>query len=60
MRAVLAKSREEDGSWNDRQFGRSGGYGTGLALLTLHMPGLPKPVAWPGAAATKGAADEKK
>ncbi|MBM3973269.1 MAG: hypothetical protein FJ301_04125 [Planctomycetes bacterium] len=61
MRAVLAKSREEDGSWNDRQFGRSGGYGTGLALLTLHMPRLPKPVAWPGAAAaTKGAAAEKK
>lgn len=61
MRAVLAKSREEDGSWNDRQFGRSGGYGTGLALLTLHMPRLPKPVAWPGAAAaTKGDGAEKK
>jgi hypothetical protein len=61
MRAVLAKSREDDGSWNDRQFGRSGGYGTGLALLTMHMPRLPKPVAWPGAAAaTKGDADGKK
>lgn len=60
MRAVLAKSREEDGSWNDRQFGRSGGYGTALALLTLHMPRLPKPVAWPGASAAKGEAAEKK
>jgi len=46
LHAVLAKSREEDGSWNDRQFGRSGGYGTALALLTLHMQHLPKPVAW--------------
>lgn len=49
LRAVLAKSREPDGSWNDRQFGRSAGYGTALALLALHMPSLPKPVAWPAA-----------
>lgn len=46
LRAVLAKSREADGSWNDRQFGRSGGYGTALALLTLHMPHLTKPAKW--------------
>jgi hypothetical protein len=51
MRAVLAKSREEDGSWNDRQFGRSAGYGTALALLTLQMPRLPKPAPWRPAAA---------
>ncbi len=51
MRAVLAKSREDDGSWNDRQFGRSAGYGTALALLVLHMEHLPKPVAWVAPAA---------
>ncbi len=53
MRAVLAKSREADGSWNDRQFGRSGGYGTGLALLTLYMQHVPKPLAWMPSAAKK-------
>jgi len=58
-RAVLAKSREDDGSWNDRQFGRSGGYGTGLALLTMHMPRLPKPIAWTADAAAGKAAAEK-
>jgi hypothetical protein len=42
----LARSREEDGSWNDRQFGRSGGYGTALALMVMHMAHLPKPATW--------------
>lgn len=46
LRAVLARSREADGTWNDRQFGRSAGYGTALALLTMHMAQLPEPVAW--------------
>ena len=54
MRNVLAKSREQDGSWNDRQFGRSGGYGTALALLTLYMPQLPKPEPWRPDAAPAG------
>ena len=53
MRAVLSKSVEADGSWNDRIKQRSGGYGTALALLTLHMPTLPKPIAWAATAATK-------
>ncbi len=46
LRAVLARSREADGSWNDRQFGRSAGYGTALALLTMHMAHLPRPATW--------------
>lgn len=46
MRAMLAKSREADGSWNDRQFERSGGYGTAMALLAMHMPRLPKMPTW--------------
>ncbi len=45
MRAYLARSRDADGSWNDRQFDRSAGYGTAMAILTMQMPRLPKPVA---------------
>ncbi|HEX6812997.1 MAG TPA: prenyltransferase/squalene oxidase repeat-containing protein [Planctomycetota bacterium] len=60
MRTVLARSREGDGSWNDRQFGRSGGYGTAFALLTLHMPNLPKPATWAPGAATPGAGTPSK
>lgn len=53
MLAVLSRSREADGSWNDRQFGRSGGYGTALALMTMYMPNLPKPMPWSPSAGTK-------
>lgn len=53
LRQVLARSREDDGSWNDRQFGRSGGYGTALAILTMHMAHLPKPHKWAAAVETK-------
>ena len=53
MRAMLAKCREADGAWNDRQFDCSGGYGTALALLAMHMPQLPKPSAWTATAAKK-------
>jgi hypothetical protein len=49
VRAHLARSRDEDGSWNDRHFGRSAGYGTAMAVLTMQMPSLPKPVARPAA-----------
>jgi len=53
MRKMLARSVEANGGWNDRQFGRSAGYGTAMALLAMHMPRLPKPYAW-------GAGDAKK
>ena len=46
MRQILARSVDENGTWNDRQFGRSAGYGTAMALMTLHMQHLPKPHAW--------------
>jgi len=46
----LVRSREDDGTWNDRQFGRSAGYGTALALLTMHMPQLPALATWRAAA----------
>ena len=47
---MLARGVEANGAWNDRQFGRSAGYGTAMALLAMHMPRLPKPHKWrPGA-----------
>jgi hypothetical protein len=51
----LVRSREDDGCWNDRQFGRSAGYGTALALLTMHMPRLPKLASWRPAAKSSSA-----
>lgn len=34
-RLTLWRSREADGSWNDRVFRRSAGYGTAMAMLSL-------------------------
>ena len=53
MRVMLARSIEDDGAWNDRQFGRSAGYGTAMALLAMHMPRLPKPRPWRAGARKK-------
>jgi len=59
MRRLLAKSREQNGTWNDRQFPRSAGYGTACALMTLYMQRLPKPHAWqPTGASDDGAAEK--
>ncbi|MEY4674662.1 MAG: hypothetical protein RL148_2446 [Planctomycetota bacterium] len=52
LHRVLARSRDADGTWNDRQFPRSAGYGTAMALLALHMKDWPAPVTWQPA--TKG------
>ena len=50
MRQTLARSVDKNGTWNDRQFGRSAGYGTAMALMSMHMNRLPKPHPWqPGA-----------
>lgn len=46
LHRVLARSRDADGTWNDRQFGRSAGYGTAMALLALHMKDWPSPVGY--------------
>lgn len=45
MRAVLALSRDQDGTWNDRQFPRSAGYGTAMAILALNLPRVHRPIA---------------
>jgi len=58
MRAFLARSIDYDGTWNDRQFERSAGYGTAMAVLALRMPDLPRPA--PRASATKQPAEAKK
>lgn len=55
VRELLARTRAEDGTWNDRVFARSANYGTAAALRTLLADVLPKPlgVAPPGANGTK-------
>ncbi len=43
---LLFSVRLTDGSWNDRVFDRSAGYGTAMATMALMMPDLPRPVGW--------------
>lgn len=45
---LLFSVRQEDGSWNDRVFARSAGYGTATALTALLSPGI-EPARWPPA-----------
>ena len=45
MREVYWMTREQDGSWNDRVFARSAGFGTAMATLGLSMQHLPAPSA---------------
>ena len=46
LRALLWRTREEDGSWNDRVFPRSASYSTAMAVLAIRAPTLQLP-AWP-------------
>ena len=46
LRRVLFAVRGEDGSWNDRVFDRSAGYGTTLAGMALMAEDLPAPARW--------------
>ncbi len=46
LRHLLFLTRSEDGSWNDRVFPRSAGYGTSVAILALLMPDAPPPARW--------------
>lgn len=43
---LMFSVRGEDGSWNDRVFRRSAGFGTATAMLALMQPDL-KPAGWP-------------
>jgi hypothetical protein len=40
---LLLSVRSEDGSWNDRVFASSAGYGTSMALLASMQPNLDQP-----------------
>lgn len=59
MRAFLARSMDEDGTWNDRQFDRSAGYGTAMAVLALRMPHIPKPARYTAPAKAESAVPTK-
>lgn len=45
---LLFSVRQEDGSWNDRVFPRTAGFGTASAMLTILAPDMPKPAGWEG------------
>lgn len=44
--AALLKTRDGDGTWNDRVFARSRGYGTAMATLVLLADAVPAPPRW--------------
>ena len=46
VRQLLFGVRLEDGTWNDRVFPRSAGFGTACAMLTILAPDMPKPARW--------------
>ncbi|MHC5111176.1 MAG: prenyltransferase/squalene oxidase repeat-containing protein [Planctomycetota bacterium] len=43
MRSVLLKTRDPDGTWNDRIFPRSSNYGTAMAIMALLEDKMPAP-----------------
>lgn len=43
---LLFSVRQEDGTWNDRVFPRSAGFGTASAMLTILSSQMPRPAAW--------------
>lgn len=46
VRELLARTRAEDGTWNDRVFPRSANFGTATALRTLRADVLPAPATY--------------
>lgn len=54
---LLLGVRLEDGTWNDRVFPRSAGYGTAMSAMALLMPRTPAPACWspPSPAAERAA-----
>ena len=58
QRAELArliwKTRDGDGSWNDRIFPRTSSYSTAMVVLALQAPTRKPNAAWSGAEAAKG------
>jgi hypothetical protein len=46
VQELIFRTREDDGSWNDRVFPRSAAYGTAMATMSLLMPETEKPAEW--------------
>jgi len=46
MLDTLLKTRDADGTWDDRVFPRTRNYGTSMAVLALLMDKAPMPAAW--------------
>ena len=45
---ILFRTRDADGTWNDRVFPRSANYGTAMSILALRMPEHAPHVKWDG------------
>ena len=43
LNALVMKTRDDDGTWNDRVFARSRAYGTAMAIMTLLEEKVPAP-----------------
>lgn len=48
---TLLRTRDEDGTWDDRIFARTRNYGTSMAVLALLTEKAPRPKAWTAASA---------
>lgn len=48
LRALVWRTREDDGSWNDRVFPRTSSYSTAMSMLALLAPQLPTVEPWVG------------
>ncbi|HYC76812.1 MAG TPA: hypothetical protein VEI02_04200 [Planctomycetota bacterium] len=46
LRELYAKTRDADGTWNDRVFPRSAAYGTAMTTLGLLAPHRPRAASW--------------
>lgn len=49
LREVILRTRDEDGTWNDRVFPRSRNFGSAMCVLALLGERIPPPPALPGA-----------
>jgi hypothetical protein len=43
---LILKTRDEDGTWNDRVFPRSKNYGTAMIVLAMMGDAAPPPAEW--------------
>lgn len=59
MLETLLKTRDEDGTWDDRVFPRTKNYGTSMAVLALLMDKAPMPPAYTPTPKTDGGAHAK-